>query len=126
MNARGRGRSADDVRQLFAFIDWIMDLPRPLDKRFWQEITQYQEEKHMPFITTPERIGMEKGLLQGIEACLDIKFGAAGLELMPEIRELQDHEVLQAVLKAIKTTDSPGELRKAWAPKRRPQKGRQT
>jgi hypothetical protein len=120
-----RGLAAEDVRQLFRFIDWIMNLPKPLDKLFWEEITQYQEEKRMPFITTPERIGMEKGYLTGIEVALEIKFGAEGLELMPEIRELQDHELLAAVLQAIRTTDSPDKLRRVWAAKRRPKKGRQ-
>jgi hypothetical protein len=33
-----RGFSADDVRQLFRFIDWLMDLPKPLDQLFWDEI----------------------------------------------------------------------------------------
>ncbi len=80
----------------------------------------------MPFVTIAERIGMEKGLLRGIEVCLKIKFGAAGLELLPEIRELQDHELLQAVLEAIKTADSPDDLRRVWAPKRRSRKGRRT
>jgi hypothetical protein len=121
-----RGLKVEDVRQLFHFIDWIMDLPRGLDRLFWQEITDYQEEKRMPFISTPERIGMEKGLLKGIEACLKLKFGTRGLELMPEIRELQDHEVLEAVLDAIETAASPDQVRRVWAPKRRPKRGRRT
>jgi hypothetical protein len=112
------------VRQLFQFIDWIMDLPPGMDTIFWEEISQFQEEKRMPFITTPERIGRQKGLLQGIEVCLKLKFGAAGLELMPEISELLDHEVLEAVLKAIETAASPADLRRVWT-RRRPKKGRQ-
>jgi hypothetical protein len=121
-----RGLSADDVRELFRFIDWIMELPQGLDTLFWEEISHYQEEQRMPFITTPERIGMQKGLLEGIEVGLELKFGEKGLTLLPEIRELQDHEVLQAVLQAIVTADSPDELRRVWAPRRRPKKGRRT
>jgi len=79
----------------------------------------------MQFITTPERIGMEKGLLAGIEVSLEVKFGEEGLQLLPEIRELQDHELLRAVLEAIKTADTPDELRRIWVPKRR-KKGRRT
>jgi hypothetical protein len=121
-----RGLDAEDIRQLFRLIDWIMELPKPLDKLFWQEVTQYQEEKRMPFITTPERIGLEKGLLEGIEVSLKIKFGAAGLELMPEIRELQDHEVLRTVLQAIETAANPDALRRVWTRGRRSKKGGQT
>jgi hypothetical protein len=80
----------------------------------------------MPYITTPERFGMAKGLLKGIEVSLKLKFGPEGLELMPELRELQDHEVLEAVLEAIETAGSPDELRRIWARGRRPKKGRRT
>jgi hypothetical protein len=76
----------------------------------------------MPFITIAERVGMEKDLLLGIEACLEVKFGDAGLELMPELRELQDHELLRAVLKAIPKAASLDELRRVWTRKRRSKK----
>jgi hypothetical protein len=110
-----RGQTAEDVRQLFRFIDWMMDLPPVLNQLFWQEIEEYEEEKKMPFITTPERIGMQRGLLEGIEMCLKMKFGAEGLRLMPELRELYDHEKLRAVLHAIETASTPDELRRVWA-----------
>ena len=82
----------------------------------------YQQEKRMPFVTIAERVGMEKGLLEGIEECLQLKFGAEGLKLMPELRELQDHELLRAVLRAIRTAASPEELRRVWTRKRRSKK----
>ena len=40
-----------------------------------------------------------------------MKFGAEGLELMPELREIQDHELLRKVLGAIETAASPDDLR---------------
>ena len=119
-----RGFSADDVRQLFRFIDWIMDLPEAGERLFWQEITLYQEAKQMPFMTIAERIGREPDLLKGIELGLELKFGAEGLKLMPELRALQDHEVLEAVLAAMKAATTPADLRLIWAPKRRHRKKR--
>lgn len=80
----------------------------------------------MPFITTPERIGMERGLLEGIEVSLELKFGEEGRKLMPELRELQDHELLSEVLHAIKTASSPDRLRRIWTRKRRPKTQGQT
>jgi hypothetical protein len=72
-----------------------MDLSLERDRLFWQEITAYQQEKRMPFVTIAERVGMEKGkgeaFLEGIEIALKIKFGSEGLGLMPELREIQDH-----------------------------------
>jgi len=85
-------------------------------------ITAYQQEKRMPFMTIFERVGMEKGLLRGIESCLKLKFGDEGLKLMPELREIQDHELLDAVLDAIETAASPDELRRIWTRKRRSKK----
>jgi hypothetical protein len=118
-----RGMDAEDVRQLFRFIDWIMELPEVPDRRFWQEITAYQEQRQMPFVTIAERVGREKGLrdglLEGIEAWLKQKFGREGLKLMPELRELHDHKVLRAVLRAIPSADSPDDLRPVWNRRRR-------
>ncbi len=117
-----RGMDRGDVRQLFRFIDWIMELPEERDRLFWEAITTYQQEKHMPFVTIAERVGMEKGLLKSIEVSLEVKFGAEGLKLMPELREIQDHVLLDKVLHAIRTAASPDELRRVWSRKRRSKK----
>jgi hypothetical protein len=119
-----RGMGPDDVRQLFRFIDWIMELPAELDHHFWGAITAYQQEKHMPFITIAERVGMEKGLLEGIEVYLKAKFGAEGLELMPELREIQDHVLLSKILRAIPAAASLEELRRVWTRRRRSKKAK--
>jgi hypothetical protein len=119
-----RGMDPEDVRQLFRFIDWVMELPEAQERLFWQEITTYQQEKCMPFYTIADRVAMERALLEGIEVSLKVKFGDQALELMPELRELQDHELLRAVLHAIETADSPEELRRVWTRRRRSKKGR--
>src|SRR3954453_23206794 len=40
-----RGLDGEDVRQLFGFIDWMMDLPKGLNNLFWDEVSQYEKEK---------------------------------------------------------------------------------
>ena len=52
---------------MFRLIDWLMELPPALGTLFWDEVKRIQEDKKMPFITTPERIGMEKGMEKGLE-----------------------------------------------------------
>ena len=37
-----------------------------------------------------------------------------------ELRAIRDHELLRKILKRIKTTDSPDDLRRVWTRKRRP------
>jgi hypothetical protein len=116
----GRGMESEDVRRLFRFIDWIMELPKPLEDRFWDEIDAFQQEKAMRFISIAERMTMVKGLLRGIEVALDLKFGAEGLELMPELRQIRDDALLEKVLARLKTAASPEDLRRIWTRKRRP------
>jgi hypothetical protein len=111
-----RGFSAQDVRELFRIIDWLMELPPALNWVFWQEVEKIQEEGRMPFITTPERVGMIRGLRKGIEAVLRIRFGEEGLKLMPEIHQVYEEEKLEAILKALETAASPDEVRRLWAP----------
>jgi hypothetical protein len=119
-----RGLNTEDVRQFFRFIDWIMGLPPALENLFLAEIHRYEEEKHMPFVPSFERRARIEELHPSIELALDLKFGAEGLQLMPEIRQIDDVEMLWAIRDAIKPAASPEVVRLVWAPKRRPKKGR--
>lgn len=120
-----RGFTADQIRQLYRMIDAMMDLPKPLARLAWKEIYDFAKEKNMPFVTGAELVGHEKGLaeglaqaredlLAGIEATLELKLGTAGLALLPEIRQLQDLDLLRKILKAAKQADSPEALRQVW------------
>ncbi len=67
--ARGlyrRGWPRADVLELFRFIDWMMRLPEALDERLWSEIQTYEEAQRMPYVTSIERIGIRKGVQQGV------------------------------------------------------------
>lgn len=80
----------------------------------------------MPLISTAERVGREQGLaegltigmrqslLEGVAVALDLKFAAAGLALLPEIREIEDVDLLHQILGAIKQAESPEALRRLW------------
>ena len=68
----------------------------------------------MPFMTGFERRAHTKSLLEGIELGLELKFGAASLHLLPEIKQLTDVEVLRAILHAIKSATTVEELRRIW------------
>ena len=116
---RREGWSEKQVRQLFLLIDWMMDLPDPLADEFWKELKQHEEKEHMPFVSTPERFGRVEGRVEGrkdgIEAILDLRFGAAGTQLMPEVRQIHDENLVEKILKAAKTVASPEELRAIWS-----------
>jgi hypothetical protein len=87
-----------------------------LEEAFWQEMGTIQEEKRMPFITTPERVGLRKGLRRGIEVALKIRFGEEGLALMPEIQVIHEQEKLEAILQALEGPVSLEDVRRLWSP----------
>ena len=60
-----KGYQRQDIINLFQFIDWVMNLPEPLEIQFWQELYQLEEERQMPYITSVERIGFNKGKREG-------------------------------------------------------------
>jgi predicted transposase YdaD len=57
-----------DIVNLFKFIDWAMILPEDIDQEFWSELKTYEEERRMPYITSVERIGFERGRQEGERA----------------------------------------------------------
>jgi predicted transposase YdaD len=54
--------------------------------------------------------GRKEGLLSAIEFGLELKFGSAGLELMPEISQIQDVDVLRAIQEGLRTINNLDEL----------------
>jgi len=44
-----------------------MLLPSKLEREFWQELKQFEQERQMSYITTGERIGYERGRKEGRE-----------------------------------------------------------
>jgi hypothetical protein len=132
-----RGFSAEQIRQLYRLIDGMMGLPKPLAVLAWKEIRDFTKEKSMPIITGADIVereeGREEGLAEGlakgreegraearesilesIEAVLDVKVGPPGLALLPEIRTIDDLQLLRQVLQAAKRAETPEAIRRLW------------
>ena len=62
-----KGYSRQDIRNLFKFIDWLLMLPKGLEKEFKNELVNFEEEQKMPYVTSIERIGREEGREEGKE-----------------------------------------------------------
>src|SRR5688572_17622656 len=62
-----RGLSADEIRKLFRLIDWVLTLPPALETQFRNDLTNIQAEKHMPYVTSVERLAKEEGRDEGRE-----------------------------------------------------------
>jgi hypothetical protein len=61
------GYNEENVMNLFRFIDWVLKLPKALEAEFWQELQVYEESRKMPYITSVEKIGFERGQKEGRE-----------------------------------------------------------
>jgi hypothetical protein len=60
-----RGWNKQEIINVYRFIDWLMALPKELETVYHQELEKYEKEVNMPYITTAERIGIEKGKTVG-------------------------------------------------------------
>lgn len=51
-----QGYERQDILNLFRFIDWLMELPEGLKQTFRAELEQYEQEQHMPYVTSIEQM----------------------------------------------------------------------
>ncbi len=94
------GYNADQVRELFTLIDWMMHLRVDLEKRFKQELDEFEESQQMPYVTSVERIAKAEGKAELLLEQLAERFGTVPEELQQCIQDLR-MEQLTALGKAI-------------------------
>jgi hypothetical protein len=61
------GLSRKQILAVYAFIDWVMALPRDLAIQYNDAVRSFEEEQKMRYVTTAERIGREEGQRIGRE-----------------------------------------------------------
>jgi hypothetical protein len=109
-----RKLEAEELRQWYRLLDWLLDLPAELEAQVWQEVRRQEQEKQMPFITFAERYGREQGreegerlgLLKALGPLLKKKFGEEGAAFFTELERQEKLPALQAVLTVLIETDS--------------------
>jgi hypothetical protein len=108
-----------EIERLYKFIDWLLQLPPELEESVWRQVQVIEEEQRMAYITYAERRGLEQGrtvgraegLRKGIALAAKIKFGAASEPLLPEIGEIADPDVLEAIVARLETATTIEEIR---------------
>ncbi len=92
-----------------------MVLPAALDKVFWTELSEFEEVRGMPYVTSVERIGIEKGLQLGLQQGLQkgslqearemlleaiaVRFGVAPEEVVQAVNTIEARETLRSLLR---------------------------
>ena len=83
------GYNREDINQLYRLIDWMMRLPEPDEERIYQQIEKIRESKHMPYVTTAERIQHKRGLQQGLEKGLQTGHRQGEVDMLMRLVELK-------------------------------------
>ncbi|MBN2702399.1 MAG: hypothetical protein JXR29_13215 [Methylothermaceae bacterium] len=65
-----RGYERALILELSRLIDWMIRLPDGLERQFLESVYRLEEAKKMPYVTSAERFGIEKGKQQGEAAIL--------------------------------------------------------
>ena len=73
------------------------------EKIVWEEIKELEEVRGMPYITSVERIGMEKGLQQGLQQgfgemileALDERFGGVPSDISNAVDQIESRDTLK-------------------------------
>jgi predicted transposase YdaD len=90
----------EQMREATFIEDWIEEgVERGMQQGMQQGLQQGRQQ------------GIREGLLAGIELGLELKFGSAGLRLLPEIYKIEDVDVLRSLHEGLKTARTPEELR---------------
>ena len=112
------GYTKEEILQLFRLIDWMMTLPKELSERFDNELITIEEEQRMPYITSIERSGIERGIERGslqskresIIELLETRFSEVPSELRAVLNQIEDLEFLKQLFKRSITVASVEEL----------------
>ncbi|GAB4262091.1 MAG: hypothetical protein Kow0065_12720 [Methylomicrobium sp.] len=62
-----QGCEKQRILDLFAVLDWMMRLPGWLERQLWQDIQLIEGETQMPYVTSVERLAIERGVQQGLQ-----------------------------------------------------------
>ncbi|MCL0086614.1 hypothetical protein M1N65_00885 [Thermodesulfovibrionales bacterium] len=109
---------------VYNYIDWVMSLPQRLSRRFWDNLISFEEEYKMPYVTSVEKIGIEKGMQQGMQQgmlleaqdmlmeVLTERFGSVSDELSEQIKRIDSRKRLKNLIRQalrVKSFDEFGE-----------------
>ena len=109
---RGYGRQV--IAELLRFIDWVMTLPISLEAQLRADVTTFEAEVSMQYVTSFERLareegmqqGMQRGLRDSIATTLQVRFGNLSQEIVDDLEQVTELEMLRELQRQATLLDS--------------------
>ena len=107
------GYNAQQVREIFRLIDWMMHLRIDLETQFERDLAEFEEEREMPYVTSVERIAEARGgEARVVLSLLGEVCGSVPKEYEDRVRKLTS-EQLEQLAKALLRFQSLADLQ-SW------------
>ncbi|MFB2837910.1 Rpn family recombination-promoting nuclease/putative transposase [Floridanema evergladense] len=101
----------NDLESLLAFFaTFVLETPLVQQIMRWDMAVL----RESPWYQEILRQGLRQGQLSAVALGLELKFGTEGLQLMPEIEQIEDVATLEAIVEGIKTLNTLDELRQIY------------
>lgn len=102
------GWAKEKIVNFFAILDWLMQLPSTEALEFRQQLTELEEEQKMRYVTSIERMGIQKGLELGREEGLqegiesNLRQNVINMQAMLNLTAEKIAEVVEVPLEKVK------------------------
>lgn len=113
-----RGFTRKDIIELLRFIGWVLVLPEELEQQLSSELTRYEEEWRMRYVTSWEQMGFEKGMEKGLQGLrqtvigvLQARFSTVPDTVAESLESIGDISVLTELLGEAATVGTMDELK---------------
>ncbi len=87
-----------------------MTLLGNLTQQFRHELTQFEEEMKMQYVTSMERLarkeGKQKGIRESIVDVLTVRFGEVSDKIVTQLDQVENIDMLRSTLRQAMTVDS--------------------
>ena len=110
-----RGVDAKAIRQMYKIIDWFLELPPAETETFKTDLIALERELKVEYITSIERSGIRKGIVETMQSMLpitlEIKFGKPGRQFAENELKNADMDLMGKIRDALLSVDTLDELR---------------